>query len=125
MHNLCKDVIRKLRSLSVTPHLLLLLYKSIMQPILLYCLPCFFNLLTLVTKTKLFSITHIASKIISLLTPQLSDMNEKAKIRGALTIANDTDHPIYRYFELLPSGRQYRTLKWKKDHLAGAGVLST
>ena len=60
-------VIRKLKSLSVAPHLLLLLYKSI-QPILMYCSPCFFTLLTVTSETRLLQIPHIASKINKLTT---------------------------------------------------------
>ena len=62
----------------------------------------------------LHCITRIASKIIGLPTPTLADMNNKAITRLALSITNDTDHPLYRYFDLMPSGRRYRTLKWQK-----------
>ena len=107
-------VIRKLRSLSVAPHLLLLLYKSIIQPVLLYCSACYFTLLSMPNRNKLYSITRIASKIIGLPIPTLADMNNKAINRLALSIISDNEHPLYRYFDLMPSGRRYRSLKWKK-----------
>ena len=71
-------VIRKLRSLSVAPHLLLLLYKSIIQPVLLYCSACFYTILPMPNRNKLSSITRIASKIMGLPTNSLSDLNNKA-----------------------------------------------
>ena len=117
-------VIRKLRSLSVAPHLLLLLYKSIIQPVLLYCSACFYTILPMPNRNKLFSITRIASKIIGLPTPSLSDLNDKAITRLALSITNDTDHPLYRYFTIMPSGRRYRTLKWKKVRFSRSFVPS-
>ena len=107
-------VIRKLRSLSVAPHLLLLLYKSIIQPVLLYCSACYFTILSMPNRNKLYSITRIASKIIGLPIPTLADMNNKAITRLALSIISDTEHPLYRYFNLMPSGRRYRSLKWEK-----------
>ena len=117
-------VIRRLRSLSVAPHLLLLLYKSIIQPVLLYCSTCFFTILSMPNRNKLYSITRIASKIIGLPTPTLADMNNKAITRLALSITNDTDHPLYRYFDLMPSGRRYRTLKWQKVRFSRSFVPS-
>ena len=66
-------VIRKLKSLSVAPHLLLLLYKSIIQPILMYRSPCFFTLLTVTSENRLLKIRHIASKITNLPSPSLSE----------------------------------------------------
>ena len=62
-------VIHKLKSLSVDPQLLLLLYKSIIQPSLMYCSPCFFTLLTVTSKNRLLKIPRIASKIINLPNP--------------------------------------------------------
>ena len=107
-------VIRKLRSLSVAPHLLLLLYKSIIQPVLLYCSACYFTILSMPNRNKLYSITRIASKIIRLPIPSLAEMNDKAINRLALSVISDTEHPLYRYFDLLPSGRRYRSLRWEK-----------
>ena len=51
-------VIRKLCALSLAPHLLSILYTSIIQPILLYCSPCFYNMLSNTNRNKLTKITH-------------------------------------------------------------------
>ena len=113
-------VIRKLRSLSVAPHLLLLLYQSIIQPVLLYCSACFYTIYCSIARAK------PSFKIIGLPTPSLSDMNNKAMpiTRLALSISNDTDHPLYRFFNLMPSGRRYRTLPWKKVRFSRSFVPS-
>lgn len=117
-------IIRKLKSLSVAPHLLLLLYKSIIQPLLLYCSPCFFNILTVTSKNKLIKISNLASKIIHLPTPSLTDANDKAITRLAHTIANSPDHPLNQFFTFLPSGRRYRTVDWQKAHFKKSFVPS-
>ncbi|KAI2649485.1 RNA-directed DNA polymerase from mobile element jockey [Labeo rohita] len=116
--------IRKLRSLHVAPHLLLLLYKSIIQPLLLYCSPCFFTTLSVTSKNKLIKFSHLASKIIQLPTPSLTDANDTATTRLARTIASSPDHPLNRFFTLLPSGRRYRALDWKKAHFKKSFVPS-
>lgn len=107
-------VIRKLRALSVAPHLLSLLYSSIIQPILLYCSPCFYNMLSTKNRNKLTKITHTASKIIHHPTSNLTDLNLKAVTRLAHSITRDHTHPLHSHFTLLPSGRRYRTLRWRR-----------
>lgn len=71
-------ILRKLQALSVTPHLLLLLYTSIIQPILLYCSSCYFNMLSITNRNKLIKVTHTASKIIRLPITDFSFLNNKA-----------------------------------------------
>lgn len=66
--------IRKLKALPAAAHLLSLLYKSIVRPILLYCLSHVFIMPTASRKNKLTRITHHASKIIGLPTSNLSDL---------------------------------------------------
>ena len=102
--------IRKLKGLYVAPHLLLLLYQSIVQPILLYCSICFFNMLTVKNRVKLTRVTNIAAKLIGLPTPTLSELNVKAISRIASTIAQDNTHPLNCHFTIMPSGRRYRSL---------------
>ncbi len=107
-------VIRKLHALSVAPHLLSLLYTSIIQPILLYCSPGFSNMLSISNRNKLTKITHIASKIINHPTPILTELNLRAVTCLARAITVDPDHPLHPHFTLLPSGRRYRTLRWRR-----------
>ncbi len=57
------SVIRKLKRRYFAPRLLLLLYQSMIQSIILYC---FFGMLLDKNKVKLICITTIASKIIGL-----------------------------------------------------------
>ncbi|XDV33380.1 hypothetical protein PO909_003804 [Leuciscus waleckii] len=105
-------ILRKLSSLYIAPHLLLLLYTSIIQPILLYCSTSVYTMLSVTNKNKLNKITHIASKIIHSPTPNISELNDRAIARLARTIITDPEHPLNFHFTLLPSGRRYRTLTW-------------
>ena len=100
--------IRKLRHLSVQPRLLLLLYRSIIEPVLTYGAICFFHMLTVINRNKFLKITHLASKIIGITTPSLSDIVSTLILRKAQKILNDSEHPLHKYFILLPSGRRYR-----------------
>ena len=111
------SAIRKLKGLYVAPHLLLLLYQSIIQPILLYCSTCFFTMLSVTNRAKLTRITNTAAKIIGLPTPNLTELNEKSINRLANSIVQDTTHPLHKYITPLPSGRRYRTLKFRRARL--------
>lgn len=119
------SAIRKLKGLHVAPHLLLLLYKSIIQPILLYCSTCFFNIITVKNRSKLTSISRKASKIIGLPTPILTDMNSKAIVHIASTIEQDINHPLNHHLIPLPSGLRYRTLCCRRARLARSLIPST
>ncbi len=57
---------------------------------------------------KLLKIPNLASRIICIPTPKLSDRVTSAMIWKAHIILNDPDHPLHRYLILLPSGRRYR-----------------
>ena len=105
------SAVRKLKGLHVAPHLLLLLYISIVQPILLYCSTCFFNMLTVKKRNKLTQITNTATKIIGLPTPNLQELNTKAITRIAHAISLEITHPLNHYFLLLPSGRRFRSIR--------------
>ena len=108
------SAIRKLKGLHVAPHLLLLLYQSIIQPILLYCSTCFYTMLSVTNRAKLTRITNTAAKIIGLPTPNLTELNNRSITRLANTIVQDITHPLNQYIIPLPSGRRYRTTRFRR-----------
>ncbi len=117
-------IIRKLRALSIKPPLLLLLYRSIIESILLYCATGYFTMLPLNNKNKLLRVTHTCSKIIGLPTPSLPDLINDAIIRKSLHIAHDHHHPLHPYFTLLPSGRRFRQLSYRTSRFSKSFVPS-
>lgn len=68
---------------------------------------CFFHMLTVTNKNKLLNITSLASKIIGISAPDLSDSVITFTLCEAHKILNDPDHPLYQYFIPLPSVRRY------------------
>ncbi len=124
MYKACQQrltVLHKLKQLSVQHHLLLL-YLSIIEPVLMYEAICFFHMLTLVNRHKLLKIPNLASRIIGIPTPKLSDCITSATTRKAHIILNDTGHPLHRYFILLPSGRRYRSPMCKRTNFSKSFV---
>ncbi len=108
------SVIHKLKGLNVAPRLLLLLYQSIILPILLYCSSCFYNMLSVKNRSKLTKVSNIAAKVIGLSTPNLTELNNRAITRIAISIEQDSTHPLNEYLDPLPSGRRYRAMRCRR-----------
>ena len=73
--------------------------------------------LSVTNRAKLTRITNTAAKIIGLPTPNLIELNNKSITRLANTIAQDITHPLNQYIIPLPSGRRYRTIKFRRVRL--------
>lgn len=63
---------------------------------------------------KLTHITHHAFKITGLSTSNLSDLNSKAIIRRAHSIAHKPSHPLNSSFTLLPPSCRYKSLACRR-----------
>ena len=107
-------VLRKLRPFSVDPKLLLRLYRSIIEPLVMYCSTCYYPALSVSNRTRLLKISHVAAKTIGLPTPMLSQMINHAILKKARVVVAGSDHPLFTYFHVLPSRRRYRCIKCKK-----------
>lgn len=100
-------LIPKLRLSSVKPYLLLLQYCSIIESIILYCVTCYFTMLSCTNRNELFKITNSSSKIIGLSTPNLSAPIDTAIIhRKKYYSKKPYSRPLNSCFNLLPSGRR-------------------
>ncbi len=108
------SAICKLKQLYVAPHLPLSLYQSVIQPISLCCSTCLYNMFSVKNWTKLTHITCTATRIIGLPTPNLTELNNRAITRIALSIEQDSKHPLDEHLALLPSGRRYKTLRCRR-----------
>ena len=73
-----------------------------------YCSIFYYPSLSVSNRTRLLIISHVAAKIIGVPTPMLSEMIDED------SVAEDSDHPLFTYFHVLPSGRRYRCIKCKR-----------
>jgi len=65
------------------------------------------------------------AKITDLPTPMLSETIDRAIfLREVRTVAADSDHPHHTYVHVLPSGRRYRCMKWKRVWNSRSFVLA-
>ena len=77
------SVICKLKGLYVVPHYLLLFYQSIIQPILLYCSICFFNMLSVKNDQQVGTVYNFNHSYILTLRDRISQ--KKSRITTSYT----------------------------------------
>ena len=65
---------------------------------------------------KLGWFVRVADKVIGVKQSPLRDLYDSRVIRRALVILDCDDHPLYREFVLLPSGRRYRVPTHRTKH---------
>ena len=117
-------VLRRLSSFNLNSKLLQNLYRSIIEPVLIYCGPIFFQQISTTDRNKIMKISSAAEKIYGRKNPTLNSLVEKATVRKAESIVKNPDHPLYDEFDLLSSGRRYRTIKCKKAKFSRSFVPS-
>ena len=101
-------LIRKLRSFSVSQHILDMAYRSLVESILSLNITTWYGNLSVKSKNKLSKIVNIAGKVISKSQKKLCNIFDSAVHRKAKHITADTSHPLHSEFELLLSGHRFR-----------------
>ena len=84
-------------------------YKNLIEGILTFNMAMWYGNLNMQCRGKLQRIISLASKIIGKQQKHLSCIYNEVLSKKAVKIINDPSHPLHREFDLLPSGRRYRT----------------
>lgn len=103
--------LRVLRRNDITQRLLLSFYRCSIESILTYCLCVWFSSCTVAQKKAFQRVINTAQKIVGCPLPTMDDLHSARCAKKAQSIIRDTFHPGHSLFELLPSGRRYRTIK--------------
>ena len=109
--------LRVLRNHHLTQQLLVSFYRCCIESILTYCMCVWFSSCTAANKKALQRVVTTAQKIISCPLPSLEELYNTRCLRKAQKIIKDPSHPGHSLFELLPSGRRFRTLKTRTNRL--------
>ena len=88
-------------------------YRATIESVLTFSMTVWFGHATSQDKTQLERVVRRASKIIGRSLPSLSSLFSTRIIRKANKIIADNSHPAHYLFNLLPSGRRYRSIKSK------------
>ena len=101
--------LRKLSSFHIDRTLMTLFYHAFIKSIQSFCIVLWFGNLSLKNRNRLIQIVKWSSKLIGipLLNPESLYSKQLQRIAG--TILKDHFHPLYGDFQLLLSGRRYKS----------------
>lgn len=105
--------LRQLKKFRVRSHLLLRFYMAIVESIITTSITVWFGSLDSLSRKKLQRVINRASKVIGSSLQSIEALYHKRTLRRAHKITADTSHPAHNLFQLLPSGRRYRTIAAK------------
>ena len=108
-------LIRKLKTFDVDKKMLEMIYRSLVESILTFNIVTFYDHLTVKQKNRLNKIVNIATKLINLKQKSLNDLYQQAISKKSRSIINDPTHPLHSCFEIMPSGKRYRTPAFKRQ----------
>uniref|UniRef100_A0A3B1IGL0 Reverse transcriptase domain-containing protein n=1 Tax=Astyanax mexicanus TaxID=7994 RepID=A0A3B1IGL0_ASTMX len=105
--------LRQLRKYGLPQELLATFYTAAIESILCTSITVWFGAATKQDKNRLQRTIRTAAKIIGTHLPSLQELYSGRIRKRAENIIKDPTHPAYTLFNLLPSGRRYRSLQTK------------
>ena len=96
---------------------LLVTAGSTIKSILTYCITVWFYHCTEADRRRLQRVVKTAQRIIGCPLPSLRDIHPSRCLSRAEAIIRDSTHPAHHLFDLLPSGRRYRSIRTRTDRL--------
>ncbi len=103
--------LRVLRRNNMDRRLLIRFYHATVESVLTYCITVWYAGCSAADKRILQGVVRTAEKIIGFQLPSLEDVASTRYLSRAQNIIQDCSHPGHGLFELLPSGRRYRSAK--------------
>ena len=116
VHKKCQSRIyclQTLRKLQVNPNILQAFYRSFIESIVTFSFVCWYGSLCVKSKNVLERVVNVCGKIVGVKQESLSVLYERRVYKIGRKIACDDSHALARHYELLPSGKRFRTLKFK------------
>ena len=107
--------LRELNKLHLSKSILVSFYRCVIESVLTFSITVWFNSLTVDDKRKLNKIISTASRVIGEQLPTLESIYRQRLKKRSYKIVEDPSHPAHGLFELLPSGRRYRSIKTRTN----------
>ena len=116
IHKKCQSrvyCLQKLRSLGVNGKVLQNFYHCFIESVLTFGIVCWYGSLSVKCKNVLNKVVKVCGKVVGKGQTSMSELYECRMVKKAGKIASDSSHVLSQHYELLPSGRRYRTFKCK------------
>ncbi len=104
-------VLRKLNSFCVQKKILRTFSTTFIESVLSFSFLCWYSSLSLRNKNRLQTLVRTCSKIIGVPLRCLAEFYKQQMLRKTRSITGDDSHPLKFFFEVLPSGRRFRSIK--------------
>ncbi len=106
LHFLCR-----LKSVSLPTPILTTFYRRTIKSVLTSCFTVWYRNCSAADRKTLQQTMNTAAKIIGAPLPSILDIFLARCSRKATSIAKDPTHPSHSLFQLLPSGRRFRSIR--------------
>ena len=103
-------LLRKINSFNVSKTILCTVYRSYIESLITFSFICWFNGLSVKDRNCLNNIVKICSKITGVKQTDLNTLWKRRVVQKAKGLIDQPDHILSSGFDLLPSGRRYRTV---------------
>ncbi|XP_071353023.1 uncharacterized protein [Trachinotus anak] len=115
--------LRVLRRNNLEERLLVTFYRATIESILAYCITAWYAGCSAADRRALQRVVCTAQKITGCSLPSLEDIANSRYLSRAGNIIKDPSHPCNHLFDLLPSGRRYRSHKTRTNRLRDSFFL--
>ena len=107
--------LQKLRSLNVNQDILCSFYRCFLESVLTFGFLAWYGGLSVKNRNVLERVVRVSGKVIGKKQMSLSELYEKRASVKALGIVKDKSHVLAQYFEVLPSGTRFRSLRFSSN----------
>ena len=107
---------RKLRSFQVDRTLMRMFYSSFIESVLTFSIISWFGNLSVANKNRLGGIVKVCQKTTGMTLNPLNHIYQVRATQKAKVILGNPQHPLFKEFRLLPSGRRYAYKKKAKSN---------
>ncbi len=117
--------LRTLRKNHLQEQLLVSFYRCAIESVITYCISMWYTSSSAADKKALQWVINSAQKIIGCPLPSLKELYTVRCLGRAANILKDPFHPGHHLFELLPSGKRFRSIKSRTNRLKNRFYPST
>jgi len=103
--------LQKLRKLNVNADILQTFYRSFIESVITFGFVCWYGGLSVKNKNVLMRMVNVCSKVVGRKQESVDALYECRAARKGRQIAQDSTHVLAQFYELLPSGRRFRSLR--------------
>ena len=103
--------LRRLKKFGISKDVMIQFYRAVIESLLTFSITIWFGSLSQQEKAQLNKVVTTASRIIGTGLPSLENIYRQRMANRASHIIDDSTHPAHNLFQLLPSGRRYRSFK--------------